>query len=361
MNDSRSSRRRQGDATFAIARIVRCIVVVAVASLPLVARSSPKVAITYVAPADCPKRADVEAEIASYLASSKASSDVAATIRIDATASGVRVDVQTAIGATKGHRVLDAATCEEGVHAATLIVALAVDPLVVPAAMPPVPPVPPLPPLPPLPSVSASAAAPSPSPGPRPSPSPSPGPSPSPSPSPRPSPAPGSVSGLAPPSLSVAAGPALDTSPLPGVGFGVAAQVGIDLDRLRLATSFLALPSSKGGLDGRDAGGTFSLVAGGLASCVRVLGPVGPCAGFELGRMSANGFGVRNPVSQHVLWKAASVGAAASLWLGPVAIRPEAWIVFPIGMPDFVLVDLGLVHTPKIGVRTALLLEVKIF
>jgi hypothetical protein len=359
---ARSTSRRRERTRIAPA-ITIPIAIASLAFLPLLARSSPNVELVYVAPATCPPRSQIEAEIAAYLATSKASSAMSATIRIDAIATGVRVDIQTIVGAAKGHRVLVASTCEEGAHAASLIVALAVDPLVATA---------------PLPLVSASASASASVPAPVsasvsisvsvPVPASASVPVPAsasasvpPIGSPSTTTSSGESGGEAPPfGLTAAVGPGLDTAALPGVALGVAAQVGIDRDRLRLAATFLGLPSTRAGLDGRDAGGTFSLLAFGLATCVRVLGPLAPCAGFELGRMTASGFGVRNPASQHVLWKAAAVGVTAPLRYGIVGVRPEAWIVFPIAMPDFVLGDLGRVHTPGVGVRAALSFELAI-
>ncbi|MGZ6089918.1 MAG: hypothetical protein ACXWUE_41030, partial [Polyangiales bacterium] len=160
--------------------------------------------------------------------------------------------------------------------------------------------------------------------------------------------------------LRAAVGPALDTSALPDIAFGIAAQVGIDIGRLGLGASFLGLPKKSATLSDSTAGGSFSLLAGGLFSCVRAIGPLAPCAGFELGSVGASGTGVRTTRTEHVLWKAGTLGAAAPIHWGAIGVRPEAWIVFPIAMPDFVIDEVGVVHTPRIGVRAALSLELTI-
>ena len=98
-----------------------------------------------------------------------------------------------------------------------------------------------------------------------------------------------------------------------------------------------------------------------LAAVWRALGPLAPCAGFELGSVSASGSGVRTTRTEHVLWKAATLGISAPFRWGRAGVRPEAWIVFPVAMPDFVIDEVGVVHTPRIGVRAALSFELVIF
>jgi hypothetical protein len=77
--------------------------------------------------------------------------------------------------------------------------------------------------------------------------------------------------------------------------------------------------------------------------------------------MSASGVNVRTPRTDHALWKAALAGLAIPLRRGVLGVRPEAWIVIPIAMPDFVLDDVGTVHSPHVGVRASLSVELTIF
>ncbi len=155
-------------------------------------------------------------------------------------------------------------------------------------------------------------------------------------------------------------GGGLDTSALPGVAAGFAARVGTELSGLGLGLGFLYLPSRRATVDGRDAGGTFSLLAGSGSVCANLSRFLAPCAGFELGRLRAGGFGVRTAKSDSVLWSAALLGGAATLPGRTIGARFEAWIVIPTGRPDFLLEGVGVVHTPRVGVRATLSLEVTI-
>ncbi|KYG00965.1 hypothetical protein BE21_06710 [Sorangium cellulosum] len=116
------------------------------------------------------------------------------------------------------------------------------------------------------------------------------------------------------------------------------------------------------------AGGTVDLVAGSLTACAllpplaRAVRPdfeVGvPCAGVELGRMHAEGYGVSNPGEGSGLWAALRSGAAASWVVAPwMRLRLRLEAVVPLERPRFVLEGVGEVHEPSVAARAALGLE----
>ena len=92
-------------------------------------------------------------------------------------------------------------------------------------------------------------------------------------------------------------------------------------------------------------GGELRLVAGDARACYAF--PIqrlelGPCAGLELGRMSADGFGVRHPGSGSALWIAPLIGATAALSLLPrLALRLDLAALAPVERPPFVLESVG--------------------
>jgi len=120
--------------------------------------------------------------------------------------------------------------------------------------------------------------------------------------------------------------------------------------------------------DGAGEGGSIDLIAGDLGACwapppiSRAVAPRFaidlPCLGAELGRMSAEGFGVDEERQGGGLWLAARGGAAA-------AVRIESWIALrlrleaavPLVRPRFLLGGVGTVHEPGAAGRAALDLE----
>jgi hypothetical protein len=285
--------------------------------------------LTYTAPAGCPTRAAIEAEIAAYLANSSGPA-----VRAEIAIEGTRAKVTTTINGTKGERTLEANTCDEAAHAAALVIALAVDPNLTSAPPSSIPTPPPKPTPPPEPTPAVEPAKPEPPPKPT-----------------RAGPRFG---------LTLAAGPTVDAAALPGAAFGVAARIGTDVGRLVPNLGFVFLPSAKKTVAGRDAGGEFAMVGGSAGACVKITEFLGPCASFELGRMRAAGFGARATNAGSALWSAVLLGLSGGLRGRPIGVRAEAWIVIPTTRPDFVIEDIGVVHTPRVGVRATLLLEVSI-
>ncbi|WP_437506131.1 hypothetical protein [Sorangium sp. So ce1099] len=137
--------------------------------------------------------------------------------------------------------------------------------------------------------------------------------------------------------------------------------------RLEAGASFWAGNTAESAARPRS-GGTIGLVAGSLAACAllpplaRAVGPhfeVGvPCAGFELGRMHAEGYGVSDPDEGSALWAALRGGAAAAWVVEPwVRLRLRLEAVVPLKRPRFVLEGVGDVHEPSVAARAALGLE----
>ncbi|WP_437755593.1 hypothetical protein [Sorangium sp. So ce1389] len=117
-----------------------------------------------------------------------------------------------------------------------------------------------------------------------------------------------------------------------------------------------------------QSGGTIDLIAGSLTACAllpplaRAVRPhfeVGvPCAGLELGRMHAEGYGVSDPDEGSALWVALRSGAAAAWLVAPwVRLRLRLEAVVPLKRPRFVLEGVGEVHEPSVAARAALGLE----
>jgi hypothetical protein len=107
------------------------------------------------------------------------------------------------------------------------------------------------------------------------------------------------------------------------------------------------------------AGGDVDLLAGLVVTCRDLAlfkSPIelGPCAGIEVGRIHAAGFGVRTPSEASQLWVAPRVGGMitwAPLRLLGLVLRLEA--AFPLDRPRFVLEEVGAVHRPSVAVGRA--------
>jgi hypothetical protein len=110
-----------------------------------------------------------------------------------------------------------------------------------------------------------------------------------------------------------------------------------------------------------SAGGTVSLVAGSLGACLDVLGitasrpfELGPCGGFELGRLHAAGFGVSSPSEASTVWAAPKLGGHFA-WspIRRLAFVARLDAAFPLRRPTFVLENVGPVHRPSAVVGRA--------
>jgi hypothetical protein len=135
--------------------------------------------------------------------------------------------------------------------------------------------------------------------------------------------------------------------PVPTVGFGGAAGLQLGWMRLEVAGRYW-LPQSE--TVGGGAGGDFEFASGELRGCPGwTYHPVtlGGCAGVELGRMAAEGFGVDRTEEASLLWAAARLGGLVSVAVvGPLALRLDVGMSIPFDRPRWVLDGIGVVDQP---------------
>lgn len=248
----------------------------------------------------------------------------------------------------RGERVVEGASCADLGEAASLIVAMAFDPvavalteeraIAVPASQPVLPPGPPV--LAPPPHEPVMPPPPEP-------------PPPEPT---RPAPRSARPTSLERPKALVSALALVDLGALPEPAPGLGVGLGVGWSRLRVEARFGLWPSSRRTL-ASGKGGELSLASGALAGCVRLLPPrarveLASCAGLELGRIEGRGFGVTSPSAGDALWIAPELGlvgrVAVTPWLG---LRLDLRGAAPLARPDFVLSGVGVVHTssPVVG------------
>ncbi|APR82271.1 Vegetative cell wall protein gp1 precursor (Hydroxyproline-rich glycoprotein 1) [Minicystis rosea] len=341
------------------------------------------------APSGCPTEAEVGAEIERALGGAP---DPASPrhLRAEAIASragkeGFRVHLVTDMGGAIGERDFAGPSCLSVARAAALIVALTFDPEAVArrsADGPATPTAAPSPP-PPVASTSAPVAPPAPSTPPVAStsaPSTPPPASTSALAAPRNPAAPPSVPAppraasiavdasertAAPPRFAVSLLTGISLGALPGVGFGIGGRAGVSFGRFGVDLSAAYWPDRSASVPAKaGAGGDVRLVAGDARACyVFPLGrfEIGPCAGIELGRASAVGFGVRHPGSGAALWIAPLVeGTAAFSLHRRFAFRLDIGALVPIERATFVLDGVGSVFRASAVVgRSSLAAEVR--
>jgi hypothetical protein len=293
----------------------------------------------------CPRREEVLAEAYRLLGGRPEASArrVRAAATVTPNAGKWRLEMQTESDGARGKRSLSAETCRALGEAAALILALAYDPEAVarhdsrvdPAPPPKEPPAPraePLPsPPPPAPPPALRA---------------SPPPSPAWPPRPRPKERAGTGRSW---NLAVGGHIASDLGSMPAAAFGLGGALALVTRRLRIgleATYWLdqrALAKKKAG-----AGGDFSFVSGAASGCPLLLErPVmlGLCAGVELGRMHAAGFGVDHPSEFTSFWSALRFDALATLRVDrALALRAELGAAVPVSRPSWLLDRVGEVH-----------------
>lgn len=281
--------------------------------------------LTWDAPPECPSRQAAEDAVARLIRSAPAET-VHAGVHITRTSAGFTAELRTAAGV----RTLDADTCRELAEALVVIVALMVDPHAsdqVPRDV-----FPDLPPASDDTAAEPSSASPSPAPAPRTSP-PSP---PLASPPPylmtmrRPETAPRQPT----PRVGAALHGVAELGTLPQATAGALAKI-----RLRASTGALELGAGvllpqSGELDEAQ-GGDFWWWGAHAAWCVKPDLFFG-CAGIEAGRLSARGYGVDRPASEHTWWVAprAELGVAAPLD-GELSLELTLGVAVPLLRPRF--------------------------
>jgi hypothetical protein len=352
----------------------RCAGVAALGATSLAAPSSAgaaggeRVALRWSAPEGCPDASRVTREVDRLLGDESPRPalplDVSATVTPSA---GGNFTVRLETQGEGGPRVreIKGASCNAVADATALLIALVIDPAAVaratsppsspspsspfPSSSPPAAPSPPPPELPPL-------APPLPDPLPL-------------APSPIPAVAPPADAGRARgvrPSFRVQAWATADAGSLPGVSLAVGGKAAVVIEALRIELgggvwldrrANLAQPAS--------AGGEVGLAVGSADACWSFLRAaqieLGPCLGFELGSLHADGFGASSTSSGSALWSAIQGGGLLA-WspVSRVAALFRLDAAVPFARPTFVIDGLGSVYrsSPVVG-RATLGVEVR--
>ncbi len=305
---------------------VALLAAVAVCAVSSLARADGGVTLRWSAPDTCPAAVALRADL-EQLAGRALAWDGPEPLVVDAQVTReeeARWTLRLALtprGRPTSVRNIEGRTCEELARATVSIVALTLEPL---ASEPPPPPAAPPAPPPPRPLPKAERATP-----------------------------------LAAPrdEAGVALGPLLsfgiDVAALPSVAaaVGIGAFVSHDDDRLELRG--LALLPRDGALDAAS-GGTFSLFAGALRYCRRLVGEgvgedieLGACGGFEGGALNGEGYGFDRNVAQTGLWLAPSLGGRVLLPFGrKVAASLDVEGLAPLVRDRYRLAGADVVHRP---------------
>ncbi|MBX3130614.1 MAG: hypothetical protein KF718_28100 [Polyangiaceae bacterium] len=323
-------------------RLTRCFGLLAGAWLTAgPARAGEPIELEWSAPDGCPTRQDVLSRAAALLGQTESEQRILARGRIRAAEGEFELELETVTSDGTGRRRLRAGQCEELAQPAALLLALAVNPAV--TAPEPAPPEPTPEPaaLDSTPPAAAPAAPVAPPRGPR--------------------PAEGARESRWAARLGL--GVAGDVGALPTPAPGIAGSVGAALGGTTLEARLTVLLEQRTEVGG-GRGGAFTLTTGGLSACHDVAAaPVllAPCLGVEVGRLSGAGFGVTEPGSGSALWVAGLAGLRGvealtdglGVWVG-------AELVVPVGRPEFVLENVGVVHRPaRAGGRAAIGAEVR--
>ncbi len=152
-------------------------------------------------------------------------------------------------------------------------------------------------------------------------------------------------------SFRVSALAGLDTASLPGITaiLGLGGSFVYGPQRFDLGIEYR--PSRTATVPGRpSAGGDVDLLTGTLDTC-RHLGAapieVGPCLGFELGRLHASGSGVSSPGEGSTLWAAVLGGGVGTYRVFEhLALVVRLGAAVPLLRPSFVLENVGAVFRP---------------
>ncbi|WP_437795941.1 hypothetical protein [Sorangium sp. So ce693] len=156
----------------------------------------------------------------------------------------------------------------------------------------------------------------------------------------------------------------LDTASLPAVAPGAAIAAGVLIGAVRAELSGTYFGAQQAFVERTTMGGDVQLITGGLRLCYAMryrAFELGPCAGIEVGVMSAASFGAASPGSNRALWVAPHPGALASFALSDQIRVPLAIDVpFPVTRDRFVLVGIGAVHRSAAAtLRASLGVEVR--
>jgi hypothetical protein len=277
------------------------------------------------APAGCPDReaaiARIDRSLGGHLAGHPTELDVSVTVA-QALSHDWSVRIEAASATGRRVRELNGRSCRAVVAAATLIIALMIDPNAQPEPEPELetteaPPPPPREPSVPTFTPPLQAGPPS------------------------------STSGI---DVAIVSGMAAGVVPklAPSAGLRSSLTRGhlrLELDAKGLFPSQTTLPALPG------TGGKVDLLAAGFSGCYSL--PAGSwqiaaCLGTELGRLHAVGFGVSDPGQGSALWAAASAALALSRSLGKRwMVEGRSSALVPWVRPRFVLTNVGDVFQPS--------------
>ena len=307
---------------------------------PLRARAQPSDAVTagdsldveWATPNECPSSGELRRRVAARLPVGLA---VRARGRVEKRAARYRLSLEVSTASSRGERVLEAATCEELVESAAVVIAMSVAPAaerareeeVAAAAAP------------------ATAAPPS---------APAPAASPSPE---RPSEAPLRRAERAPARVLVRAELSGDAGLLPSAALGGGLAVGVVLARaLSLEANADLFGSQDSTVGASAAGASFGLVTVGARACYALTHglEIAPCVGVEVARIAASGFGAAKVSdADSVTWGPEALVAGRFPVAGPISVRFGLGAFVPISRQSFVISAAGTVHQPgAVALRT---------
>lgn len=298
---------------------------------PASARTAPseRVDLHWTAPAECPGKGAVRAEMDRLLGPSSARPPapipVAAAVSRDPEGRW-HVHLETPGEGAPRVREIHGATCAAIADATALILAMMIDPAAVVAA-------------PPIEASSPPVAPPS-------VPVASPKLPVSPPRLPVDEPAPPT-----PTSFRIAALTGLDTASLPRLAATLGLHGSFVHGPQRFELGIVFRPSRAGTSTTRPStGGDVDLLTGSAGTCTHfgtAMIEVGPCVGLEVGRLHASGFGVSDPGEGSTLWAAIEAGGVFSVrLLGRLALVVRLGAAVPLLRPSFVLVNVGPIYRP---------------
>jgi hypothetical protein len=285
--------------------------------------------ISWQAPAGCPSRDDLRAEIARLLGGDirvPQGGDIKARAQVSHGQTW-SLAVETELAGRPGQRSIEAASCQDLADATALIIALMIDPNAVAAHATPPKPVPATPPAETDPALQRKPRA---------------------------------MQYL----LGIHTVGSYRTLPSFDVGLGGGVGLAGRRWRVELRGTY-GLRRDQKAMAATPAGayGQFNLTAAALAACFN-LGreglAFGACADAELGVVSAQGVGVSESLPAQTLWSALGAGAYAAIPLGPhFRIPLHVDVLAPLRRTEFVFKnEPGRVfQTPAVGVRISLGVE----
>ncbi|WP_438033422.1 hypothetical protein [Sorangium sp. So ce204] len=156
----------------------------------------------------------------------------------------------------------------------------------------------------------------------------------------------------------------LDTASLPAVAPGAGIAAGMLIGAVRVELSGTYFGAQQAFVERTTMGGDVQLTTGGARVCYAMRYrsiELGPCAGVEVGVMSADSFGAASPGSNRALWVAPHPGALATFTLTDrLRVPLTIDVPFPVTRDRFVLVGIGAVHRSAAAtLRASLGVEVR--